>query len=156
MQLLNILSSVLTIFTFIVTFGLIDIQPEKVLLEWGIAERTLLFAILMFSVQSVISNLVLAFSKQEPSTFITPVAILAIINAYVVMKLANVIILSTLVGWDQLFVSFGILFIAIVYSSVVISGKLSNDFLFSNRGKYSLPVNLIFNGAMFIMYSLNL
>ncbi|MBB1380360.1 MULTISPECIES: hypothetical protein [Pseudoalteromonas] len=153
MQLLNVVSSIITIFTFIVTFGVVDIQTENIVFNWGVAERVLLFSILMLSVLSTISNFVLYFSKLEPMKFITPVCILAIINAYVVMKLAHAIILSTLTDWYQLLVSFGILFVAITYSSLQISGKLSDDFWFSNRGKYASPVNYIFNGAMFIMYS---
>ena len=153
MNILNFLSSVITILTFILTFGFIPDSSATLIFKLGLPEKVVIFSILMFSVLSAVSSAVQHFSKLKPMSFLTPVCILAIVNAYVIMRLAEILILQSIDPNFQFIVFMSLLAISIVYSSVSISGKLSNRFLFSERGKYSFSVNCIFNGAMLIMFA---
>ncbi|HGF5096982.1 TPA: hypothetical protein ACF373_003023 [Vibrio parahaemolyticus] len=152
MYILNMVASLLTIVSFILTFDLIPNESIAVVMNLGMPERVAVFAILMFSSLTTISHAVQVFSKLSTVNFLAPVCILAVVNAYVVMKLAEVLVLSALAGDVQFLAFLAILFISIAFCIVSISGRLSSHNMFNNRGKNTFGVNCIFIGSMLVMY----
>ncbi len=153
MKLVHFLASILTILSFILTFLIPSSSAIEVVIKYGLAERAIVLAILSLLVIQAFARWAGAIAHQKNPDFAISATLLAIINAYILMKLAHVFVLNYLSGQPLLFAKITVLFLVVSFSSVILSSSLENSESKNIRRYSPRALNLMFNGWILLMSS---
>jgi len=154
MKLLQFIASIITIVTFILTFLVPSSSTIEVIVNYSLAERAIVLGVLSVLVIQAFAKWVAAIAYQKNPNFMINVTLLAMINSYILMKLAYVFVLYHLSGQNLLHAKLAILLLVVSLSTVTMSSSVENSES-SNIRRYSpKALNFMFNGWILMMSSI--